>query len=285
MRIKNLVAICALFAHSLNLFAAEAGLFSSLDRSMMNTDDARVVEEFLQYQAAPTEKGYGILLAEAQRPDGYLAQNVVGCILYNGYGMKRDPRSAIGYFYAAARHNNLAYGNYGLSLVQAGRGDGYPLMLKAFNKSGLEDLGVQLFMYQVKTGQVDPRLLNRLVAAKNSIGLYWQATELYRAKDYTRAIDIGLEAAERGERRAPAIVSNAYSQLFAVDGNPFSKENSAVWSYIDQLLNDPNRLAARTNGSEADELAYAKAKSWISTHKLNVKNYNEAICIPNGKTI
>ncbi len=246
-----------------------------------DSPDSQAQTLFMQYRESPNAAALKQLQTFATNPDAYLAKNILGCIYYNGIGVTKNIAFGTRMFQAASGNNLLAAGNYGLSRIHAGDRTGVGLLKKAFESSGYETQGVQLFIAQAKTNTIDQKLLDRLVVNKEPVGLYYKAQLLYQSQNYTEALRAALDAAEFGSASAPLLVSSCYLALYKIDPNPSSKENANMWFYIDKLISNPSAVAP----TYGDELAYRQASFWVQSHRIKRIDYNLAICVNSGRMI
>lgn len=279
---RKCVVALVLVAPAINTVAAET-VMDRIGRYIVgqSAPDAQVSDLFKQYQVSPNAAVLGKLQVLAKNPDAPIAKNVIGCIYFNSLGVSKNTALATQYFLEASKGDPVAAGNYGLALLRAGNAKGYTVLRDAFQRSALEIQGVQLLLAQAHMGRVDQRLFERLLARKNPVALYYRAYLDYYKQDYSVALKAALDAAEFGSTNAPFIVSKSYLALYSADQNPLNKENAEIWGAIDVLIK------ARQDSIPSDEAdpAYRKARMWLSNHRMDTTDYNQAVCLNPGVVI
>jgi TPR repeat protein len=216
------------------------------------------------------------------------AQNLVGYMLDNGDGLKRDSAAAVPFFAAAADQLPLARYNLGL-LYLLGRGvpkderRAVPLLRDAAINASVDRAAVRLCIYylQQKNDAEAWRWAQEAANRGSVMGFYLLGRILFLKRDYKGSKPWLDKAAAASEPNSPELIAQLYGRGLGIDRSPVL---GAGWHLIYLHLNrntpGTNATATLPYGltEEEHQSATAFAEKWISTHGTPPKvDYNSTL--------
>ena len=243
-------------------------------------DSGEVMKLWADYKAGkPGAVNEIYQLARGGNPQ---AQNLVGYMLDNGDGFKRDSAASVPFFAAAAEKLPLAKYNLGL-LYLLGRGvpkneeRAIPLLRDAAIKASVDQAAVRLSIYYLQQkNQKEAWQWAQLSADRgNVIGFYLLGRILFLKGDYKGAKPWLDKAAAASEPNSPALLSLIYGKGLGADQSPVL---GAGWHLIYLNLNRNRPGASNATAtlpyalSDEDQRgATGFAEKWIATHGTPAK--------------
>lgn len=216
-------------------------------------------------------------LFELAKDGNSRAQNIVGYLLDNGEGVRKNSEAAATYFARAS--NDFPLARYNLAVLTfLGRGiekdevKAMGLFADAVKSAGVDLAAVRLSLYYLKKGDKEQawKWANEGANRGNVTAYYLIGRMLYERQEYSEAYGWLTKAAQAGEPNSPAILSAIYNNGYGMNQN---RKMAASWWLIYAGLNrkqqgiNASGLGAFDLTKKEESEAANFASNWLSTHK------------------